>query len=677
MSQSVESLPEALEERSEFEKLLWIKDTLKMCAERGYRITPVYKSGKSKPYADEQTYHEFKHYKDAKHIGVCLDDSILVDYDGNKAAEKGAAIISVEELAQKLGLDEMPEPIQINTNGDSIHWLFRVPENVSLDDLKQSADGWLDFLDIKTGNQLMHLKAYKSLTGGALPEFDEIPLAPAALLDALKKTQKPSDAPKTTPKHDDIDLSEAREILSYINPEIARDEWVKVLAGIKVQFPDRDIHIELANQWSRGDLFVTGRDGYVCPSYKSIDDVETTIGSLNRLGSDTVTWPTVCHMARESGANLSAIAKKHKGEDSPDEAANKEEFTFVSGDELARNAKAPEFLIDGILEKGSHGLLAGESQSYKSFLAIRMAYSICTGQDFFDHTVYHRGPVAYICGEGQGGLGRRLKAHVLELGGFGDGFQILNGRLSINNGGQMEGLAEALTKIKPVLVIFDTFASLTAGVEENSNSEVSDVLNNVTSTCQRLGASSMIVHHFGKDSSKLVRGASAFLSNADFLFKMKRESDNTTTLSCLKMKDGEPFKDIVLSTKTVDLEITDQEGKPCTSLILTEPDTRLPPTFGIEGWSEAPGEAQQAAAALYAVFDQKRQMQAEGSGLPTVTSTEWKAEAEVQGPKNFWRGKHKAIEQNLVEHIEGKGYRPKIAPNHAGSFMTSTGGDLK
>ena len=43
-----------------------------MVVEMGYRVTPVYASGSTKPFANGQTYTDLSDYKDAVHIGVVL-----------------------------------------------------------------------------------------------------------------------------------------------------------------------------------------------------------------------------------------------------------------------------------------------------------------------------------------------------------------------------------------------------------------------------------------------------------------------------------------------------------------------------------------------------------------------------------------------------------------------------
>jgi hypothetical protein len=259
-------------------------------------------------------------------------------------------------------------------------------------------------------------------------------------------------------------------------------------------------------------------------------------------------------------------------------AAPKSRLTWSDGDEMADNATAPEYLINDILETDSHGMLAGASQAFKTFADLRIVYSICTGNDFFGYDVFTTGKVLYVCGEGRGALKRRLKALKITEGDFKGNLCVLDHPLRIDNDVDMAMLRRAIETINPVLVVFDTFASLISVTNENDPSEVGRVLKLVKETCRRGKTSSLITHHYGKDESKGARGASNFFNDADFFLEMARVSGSMlATLSCKKMKDGETFEDIYVQAHVVELGIIRQDGKMATSLVL-KPTNEKPDT---------------------------------------------------------------------------------------------------
>jgi hypothetical protein len=246
-----------------------------------------------------------------------------------------------------------------------------------------------------------------------------------------------------------------------------------------------------------------------------------------------------------------------------------EKSEWLNADDMADSATAPVYLIDNIIESRTHGLIAGSSQSFKSFCALKMAHSICTGNDFFGHDVFDTGKVLYICGEGLGALGRRIKALKIVYGDFNNNFFVLNRPLFIDNIAEMRWLKESIDKINPVFVIFDTFSSLATSTKENVNEEVARVLRMVADCCIDVGASSAVVHHYGKDAEKGTRGASAFSANVDYEISMIRTIDTmNAVMSCKKSKDGDYFVPIDFTAHVVDLGLIRQNGDPSSSLVL-------------------------------------------------------------------------------------------------------------
>lgn len=248
-------------------------------------------------------------------------------------------------------------------------------------------------------------------------------------------------------------------------------------------------------------------------------------------------------------------------------------LTFSSGDEMAKTAKAPVYLIKGILEEDAHGIMYGASMSFKTFTTLAIAHSICTGRDFMGKKVKKTGTVLYVCGEGDGAMKRRTLAQVKQNGGFNDNFMMLNGTIRIDNADDMARLKQAIDELKPVLVIFDTFASLVSSTNEQDNSDVGQALNLIKETCRNGSTSSIVVHHTGKDESNGARGASAFKNNVDFSFELKRKvKAMQTEMSCEKMKDGEDFLPVHMMATVVELGIFDDDGEESRSIVMQKSD---------------------------------------------------------------------------------------------------------
>lgn len=162
----------------------------------GHAVIPYQDNGNPKPYGNEQRYPSSMVREDDTLFGVRLDEMVLLDLDGNKVPEAPHP----RDLLAMLGLPNQTLPIQYRMLTDTLpdgsyHWLFRLPAGVDLASLKQSVNNanGLAGVDVKTGNQLIYIKAGKVLRGDTIPQLAALPEAPAILLRWITK-------PKHEPK---------------------------------------------------------------------------------------------------------------------------------------------------------------------------------------------------------------------------------------------------------------------------------------------------------------------------------------------------------------------------------------------------------------------------------------------------------------------------------------------
>lgn len=241
--------------------LQWIKSTVQTSWDKGYWPIPVI-NDKPLPYGNKQEYPpDHRGWVNASVIGLRLgDDLVLVDYDGNKAKDEGASIISQAELAELFGLDEMPKPVQVNQSGDSIHWLFLVAPQFDLAGYKQSADAALPYVDIKRGNQLVYLKPKKIIAGGGLPDIGSLPIAPTALMEYLFTGSPAFSSCTQSWTGDPVDLEFTRLILNFIPPAESYDSWLDVLMRVHNKFGYCEESINLCDEWSARANSYCGRN---------------------------------------------------------------------------------------------------------------------------------------------------------------------------------------------------------------------------------------------------------------------------------------------------------------------------------------------------------------------------------------------------------------------------------
>jgi hypothetical protein len=213
-----------------------------------------------------------------------------------------------------------------------------------------------------------------------------------------------------------------------------------------------------------------------------------------------------------------------------------------------------EWLIQDVLPRKGFSALFGPPGSFKSFVALDIAHSIATGTPWMGKEVSTPGAVLYICGEGHGGVGARIRAcrlhhrtepgakvyvirHQLNLRSSKEDIQQLH--LAISNLVQRE-------EIRFELVQVDTLARAFGGGNENDSSDMGAFIASLSKIQRLLDCALQIVHHVGKDITKGLRGHSSLLGALDTELELQRLDaalqDNqyagSGNITITKQKDG-------------------------------------------------------------------------------------------------------------------------------------------
>jgi len=221
---------------------------------------------------------------------------------------------------------------------------------------------------------------------------------------------------------------------------------------------------------------------------------------------------------------------------------NTARLRVLSRSEL-RELPRPTHLIDAWLPEGLV-YCCGVSGSGKSFSVIDMMGSVATGRAFHGYTA-KQGKVVYVCNEGTAGMDARLTAweHIndteLDL-------SIITGAPQLI--GNQEWLMDNCKGAD--LVVIDTQAKSTVGIEENSAKDMGPVMTVYQRLLDAGVKTVLVVHHSGKDGEGL-RGSSAMLAAADAVIAVSRDGDAGVVLTMAasrggKVKDGETPPDLRL-----------------------------------------------------------------------------------------------------------------------------------
>lgn len=242
-------------------------------------------------------------------------------------------------------------------------------------------------------------------------------------------------------------------------------------------------------------------------------------------------------------------------------------FKLVSANELMTRSISHDWQIKGLFEHGNIGQIFGPTGSGKSFVVLDMGYCIAAGLDYCGKPT-KQGNVVYICGEGFGGLTRRLQA--LQGKYKAD----ITDKLFISEqpGAFMSidvtaAVAEAIATVGNVsLVVIDTYHRNMGGGAENSADDFGTVLRNIDAFLKPLGVTVLLIHHSGHGEQDRSRGSSAIRAAMDFEYKTTLTS-STLTLTNTKMKDAGTPPPMAFDFVQVELG-TDTDGESITSAYL-------------------------------------------------------------------------------------------------------------
>jgi hypothetical protein len=199
----------------------------------------------------------------------------------------------------------------------------------------------------------------------------------------------------------------------------------------------------------------------------------------------------------------------------------------------------PEPLIPGVLYKDSPAWLYGEPGCGKSFVAIDMAGCIGTGEPWQGYGPATQGPVLYLVAEGVTGIKQRVRAWEGSMGTKMTGVKFLPIAVQASNDGEWQALIALAVELKPVLIVIDTQARITVGMEENSNTEMGRLVHQIEQLRKASGACVLTIHHTGRSGDHM-RGAIAIDGAATTTIKVEK-GDDILNLTCTKQKDAPEF----------------------------------------------------------------------------------------------------------------------------------------
>ena len=201
---------------------------------------------------------------------------------------------------------------------------------------------------------------------------------------------------------------------------------------------------------------------------------------------------------------------------------------------------APEpMLIRRLLPRSGIGMLGGQSGVGKSFLMCEGATRLAVGGEFFDHPVYERVGSLILAAEGSATMQNRItvsrqmateeaKLPIAWIGNI----------PNLSDQKEIRKLATRVDRVKDRfleefgvrlgVIWIDTLAAAARFENENDNSEVERVADNLRLLADLAASFAMATHHYGKHQETGLRGASANRAVCDIVWSALGNRDQLT-----------------------------------------------------------------------------------------------------------------------------------------------------
>lgn len=175
-----------------------------------------------------------------------------------------------------------------------------------------------------------------------------------------------------------------------------------------------------------------------------------------------------------------------------------------------RAVPPPEYIIDGLIEHRGLSCVIGPPGVGKSTVALDMACHIATGRRWQGKPTLQT-KVLYMPGEGLSGVVQRItaweQAHGVTVN---DQMLIADDVIHLKaHRDAWVALMALVSQLGIGLIIFDTFARMSSGLEENSATDVGRAVRRIDEVRKAANCGALLVHHTSKASPGQARGSSA------------------------------------------------------------------------------------------------------------------------------------------------------------------------
>ena len=278
--------------------------------------------------------------------------------------------------------------------------------------------------------------------------------------------------------------------------------------------------------------------------------------------------PTMPHAIIESEGVVYRVVTRLADEPNPDDDGRdppalppepvQHGFQLTYANAIYKDLPEQDWTVDGILRAGSVCLLGAYGSSGKTWFAIDLLLSIAYGVKWLGRFPCKKGAVVYMDLEsGDYELRRRIQQVYLarhsEMEEAEGGLGIPNEAMALCTQPNISMASETFEArvgalaIGRKLVIFDSLAAFSAGVDENT-STMREGLDKLRKIAEETGCSFVILHHTKKtpakgdcDPREMFRGSSAIFDAVDSAIFFTVQTDKPIRVEQAKNRHGQKF----------------------------------------------------------------------------------------------------------------------------------------
>jgi len=239
---------------------------------------------------------------------------------------------------------------------------------------------------------------------------------------------------------------------------------------------------------------------------------------------------------------------------------------------------APDCIVAGLLEAGTLAVMFGESNSGKSTLALDIALAVARGEPWCGRATQH-GVVLWLALESAAGLRRRVLANIKHTGQLAGLFADITDPVALLQAGDAAAIIETAEAARTeagesvALIVVDTLARAIAGGDENDGGDIGVLIRHCDEIRKATGATVLLIHHSGKDSTRGARGHSSLRAAVDTEIEITGQA-NPRMARVTKQRDLPSGDTFAFDLEPVEIP-TETAQEPMTACVIVHRD--LPP----------------------------------------------------------------------------------------------------